>query len=178
MSARAALCVTRFAETGREPCCDGGAMRYRSERTLAALLLAALVGCAPLATPPATERAGTVPAACALTEPQAIAIAERFVRDNGYTAAPPDLTAYRPEPGDHGSVSEVLAARRDTLTQSADMAAKAPDSEQWLVLFRFTGAAPGREHPEHGDEIGRVVRLDPCGRPIRVERQPAVLDAR
>ena len=85
--------------------------------------------------------------ACVVTEQQLMANAERFVREHGYA---------------------------DALAPRATLAIHAADGQQWLVLFPYAAADP--DEPADARPHGRVVRLDACGRPLRLERSDIYLD--
>jgi hypothetical protein len=119
-----------------------------------------------------------------LTEDLAIRTAEEFIKDNGYTNAPPteDKSKLVPESIDGGIDNEGLKHRRDTLEPRAYGVIQGGRSgDGWYVVFRFN-----RDNPEYRqimtdfeqtyEKYGRAVVMDRLGENLRVEHQDIGLE--
>ena len=104
----------------------------------------------------------------AATEKIAVQVAERFIRDNGYTDQPAavDRSNISREALESGDVSERLAHRHATLESRAHGVSAA--AAGWYVVFRYKGQATNPH--------GRAVWVDSYGRAVKVEHQDFVLD--
>ena len=98
-----------------------------------------------------------------LSEPEAVRLAERFVRVNGYTDLPPDRSRLVPESVVYStSADEELNHRRNTLEKSAVGAAGGVD--RWVVYFQY----------QHRDtEYRRAVVMDVGGGHVHIMHQDA-----
>lgn len=100
-----------------------------------------------------------------LDEKMAIAAAEKFIVDNGYTDLPPlqDETQISYEPIERKSApGEILQTRHNTLERKAYSIGKGRKGSKlgWTVGFRYKGG---------DDKSGRAVTMDLDGGNIRVE---------
>jgi hypothetical protein len=101
-----------------------------------------------------------------ITRYQAITLAERIIKENGYTGAPVDKSHYRSESLEFGSdTNSILLRRKGTLKPRAygTLIGRKSDSLGWTVAFEYT-------KPENKSEpVGRAVTMDLDGGNIRVE---------
>ena len=102
-----------------------------------------------------------------LTESEAIALAEQFVAQNGYTDVPPDKTKLSYATIEwQSNVDRMLQERRGTLERRAYgiVSGRKGDSRGWTVVFRYT-------HPidRRARSTGRVVTMNLDGSEPRVE---------
>jgi hypothetical protein len=91
----------------------------------------------------------------------AIAAAEEFIADNGYTESPPstDAAKWRPELQEERlPLAAVVASRRGQLLQGATglFPGRAGEGEGWTILFKYR-QQPGNRKPGSSGEYGRGV---------------------
>src|SRR5882672_7653488 len=118
----------------------------------------------------------------ALSEAEAVAVAEQFVADNGYTDRPADLSKLKLELLDSlskTSLARIAAGRHGQLERNAwgvlRVRSRAPG---WTVVFRYRSQANGNALllTEEGEQIedpdlARAVTMDPDGGNIRIEHK-------
>jgi hypothetical protein len=110
-------------------------------------------------------------AARPVDEKEAVRIAERFVRENGYTDfVPIDLTALQPEGIEDGDRDQWPAQRAKTLLPAAKGIRKGAldDPKGWTVGFAYVKPLQ--------DKIGRAVTMDDFGERVRMQHQDFMLD--
>ncbi|MBU8978253.1 hypothetical protein JI752_019065 [Lysobacter sp. MMG2] len=106
----------------------------------------------------------------ALTQRAAVALAEQFVAESGYTGLPPEQITKTPlylEPFEpSGTRRQVLQQRHNTLQPKAIGARVGRRGGQtgWSVAFAYTSSSLGK-----GDSC-RVVTMDEDGANMRIER--------
>lgn len=138
------------------------------------------------AAPPARSGlCSTSPVERKLEAAEAVRLAECFIAQNGYTAAPPmeDKSNLAYESIDVGPPAEkALEARRDTLEPNAYSYGKdGRHKGGWIVIFR------GKYKPEYAEalleygekdrETGRCVTMDAQGNHMRMEHQDCYLSS-
>lgn len=109
----------------------------------------------------------------AISKQAAVALAEKFVRENGYTDAAPE---YIKQHLDFESIewadsrNELLKQRRDTLLPKAIGAKRGArrDADGWSIAFDFTSRMPA------GRGICRVVTMSQDGSDIRIQHVDGV----
>jgi hypothetical protein len=105
-----------------------------------------------------------------LDEKMAIAAAEKFIADNGYTDLPPmkDKSGLAHESIEWtNDVDELLKQRHDSLERKAFAISKhGRTGSGWTVGFRYKGG---------GDKTGRAVTMDVNGGNIRMQHQDVFL---
>lgn len=127
--------------------------------------LVVLLTCAGCVTPDHDARPRS--AEVRVSRAEAVALAERFIRENGYTDAP---AAEVKESLDNefiqvgGSRERLLESRRNTLLPRAIGVKKL--SEGWGVAFQGVQSA----------EVCRVVTMARDGRSVRIEHQNGICD--
>lgn len=102
-----------------------------------------------------------------LTQSEAVALAEQFVAQNGYTDLPPDKTTLSSETIEwETNVDRRLQERHGTLERRAYgiVSGRKGRSPGWTVVFRYT-------HPidRHARSTGRAVTMNLDGSDARVE---------
>jgi len=108
-----------------------------------------------------------------LTQSEAVALAEQFIAQNGYTDLPPDKTKLTHETIEWESdVDTMLQQRHDTLERSAyGFRSGRKGSEQgWTVVFRYKH--PGDRRMQSN---GRAVTMNLDGSKPRVEHVDFIL---
>lgn len=149
----ARLLMSAFDPKRSFPCIENGAQAM--DRVVLAVLLALLVLCQP-------ARAQT------LNQKAAVALAEQFVAENGYTSAKPDRIKQRLdfEAIERAKIrSEMLLQRHNTLQPKA-IGAKVGgkgSSAGWSIAFAYSSQVRGSK------DSCRVVTVDADGSNIRVE---------
>ena len=110
-----------------------------------------------------------------LTREAAILLAEKFIRDNGYTDREVSLdTPVVNESFElYATREEQLKRRFDTLKPKA-VGAKLV-GEQWTVGFEYTDAIK-EKYPAGGRTTGRAVRFDAYGNNMQVMHKDLFLD--
>ena len=108
-----------------------------------------------------------------LTESEAVALAERFIAENGYTDLPPDRTKLSHETIESESnTDKMLEQRHDTLERRAYgvRSGRKGSGPGWTVVFRY-------KHPRDGQmrSNGRAVTMNLDGSKPRVEHVDFIL---
>jgi hypothetical protein len=126
---------------------------------------------------PVRLRFAEPPAPAAEPSPEAkhaIEVAERFVRDNGYTdLAPEDPASIKPESLQFGDdPKQWLEMRRGTLRPRAYgyKPGGRSGAEGWAIAFEYTNPTAD------GKGLGRAVTMDASGANLRMEHQDCYLD--
>ena len=103
-----------------------------------------------------------------LTQSEAVALAERFIAENGYTDLPPDKTKLSYETIEwESNVDLMLKQRHNTLERRAYGVRRGGKGESgWTVAFRY------KRHP---GATGRAVTMNLDGTKARVEHQDFIL---
>jgi hypothetical protein len=122
-----------------------------------------------------------------LSESEAVARAEQFVIENGYTELPADLAKVELEITDHPRkvpIAKIAARRRGELEKDAWGVARGRrgGSPGWTVAFRYGSRMRGRSMLDPSDTIlsadnGRGVTMDPDGENIVIEHVDIRLSA-
>lgn len=107
----------------------------------------------------------------AITEQEAVQLAEVFIAVNGYTNLPAskDKSKLSFELMDNfnGDADKVLASRQDTLEQKAyGIVRERKGKPGWTIVFRYRNGNP---------ENGRVVTMDLDSSNIRIEHKDFIL---
>ena len=106
-----------------------------------------------------------------MNEAEVVAIAERFVSQQGYTDKPADKSQLVRESLERSSdVEKILASRHDTLLPKAFGIVPAGKSSAWLVIFQFKNHTPERN-------TGRAVSVVENGKTVRIIHQDILLKA-
>jgi len=98
-----------------------------------------------------------------LTQAEAVAFAEQFIAQNGYSDLPPDKTKLSCETIEwEGNVDRMLQERHDTLERHAYGVRRGRKGGDpgWTVVFRYKG---------HAGATGRAVTMNLDGSEPRVE---------
>ena len=98
-----------------------------------------------------------------LTQSEAVALAEQFIAQNGYTDLPPDKTKLSYETIElESNVDRMLQQRHGTLERRAYgiVRGRKGGDPGWTVVFRYKG---------HTDATGRAVTMNLDGTEPRVE---------
>ncbi len=108
-----------------------------------------------------------------LSQSEAIALAERFIAENGYTDLPPDKTKLSYETIEwESNVDKMLEQRHDTLERRAYgvLSGRKGDAAGWTVVFRY-------KHPRDRQtrSNGRAVTMNLDGSQPRVEHVDFIL---
>ncbi len=108
-----------------------------------------------------------------LTESEAVALAEKFIVQNGYTDLPPDKTKLSYESIEwEANVDRMLELRHDTLERRAYgvLSGRRGQKSGWTVVFRY-------KHPsdEQTRSNGRAVTMNLDGSKPRVEHVDFIL---
>lgn len=103
-----------------------------------------------------------------LTQSEAVALAEQFIAQNGYTDLPPDKTKISYETIEwESNVDRILQQRHNTLERRAYGVSRGRRGERgWTVVFRYQG---------HAGATGRAVTMNLDGAKARVEHQDFIL---
>lgn len=103
----------------------------------------------------------------------AVALAERFIKTNGYTAAAPTNPGWLAlEPIEFGTISDIIAMRHDTLRPVAYgviRGRRGKGKAGWTIVFQYV-------KPDNPGD-GRAVTMDRDGTPVRVEHEDFYLRA-
>ena len=108
-----------------------------------------------------------------LTQAEAVALAEQFIEQNGYTDLPPDKTKLSYETIEwESNVDKMLEQRHDTLERNAYgfRSGRRGREPGWTVVFRFKH--PGDPQME---STGRAVTMNLDGSKPRVEHVDFIL---
>ena len=108
-----------------------------------------------------------------LTEDEAIARAEEFIKDNGYTDLPPteDKSRLVPEPVFGGTDEDELKLRHNTLQAKAyGIIQGGRTGEGWYVVFRYNS--------NNAENYGRAVSMNGSGENLKVEHQDIGFESR
>ncbi len=108
-----------------------------------------------------------------LTQSEAVALAQQFITQNGYTDLPPDKTKLSYETIEwESNVDKMLAQRHDTLERNAYgfRSGRKGREAGWTVVFRF-------KHPRDPrmESKGRAVTMNLDGSKPRVEHVDFIL---
>src|SRR4051794_12592411 len=108
-----------------------------------------------------------------LTQSEAVAFAERFIAQNGYTDLPPNRKKLSYESIEwESNLNEMLRQRHDTVERHAYGFVRGRNGGEpgWMIVFRF-------KHPEDDDErkLGRAVTMNLDGSKPRVEHVDFIL---
>ena len=103
-----------------------------------------------------------------LTQSEAVALAEQFIAQNGYTDLPPDKTKLSYETIEwESNVSRMLQERHNTLERHAYGVRRGrKGGPGWTVAFRYKG---------HAGATGRAVTMNLDGSEPRVEHVDFIL---
>lgn len=110
-----------------------------------------------------------------IDETEAVAAAECFVIQNGYTDLPPlsDRSRITPENVDPLTDEFGMSLRRDSLERRAATVTR--DNEfwggSWVVMFRMKGRS-AEFYGESSKALGRAVVIDFYGKDIRIQHSP------
>ncbi|QQS30166.1 MAG: hypothetical protein IPM47_04235 [Sphingobacteriales bacterium] len=112
---------------------------------------------------PVTERIS------AMSEQEAIALAEAFVAAQGYTGKQPDLSkvALQFEKNEYASDSAGVLKGRFNMLKPKATGARQYDQKKWLVGFEYTG---------NEENIARAVTMDSIGSKIFMQSQDVRID--
>jgi len=102
-----------------------------------------------------------------LTQSEAVALAEQFIAQNGYTDLPPDKTKLSYETIEwESNVDRMLKGRHDTLQRRAYGVVRGRKGGDlgWTIVFRYRGSS-GRG----ARATGRAVTMNLDGSGLRVE---------
>jgi CubicO group peptidase (beta-lactamase class C family) len=108
-----------------------------------------------------------------LTESEAVALAERFIAENGYTDLPPDKTKLSHETIEwESNTDKMLEQRHDTLERRAYgvRSGRKGSEPGWTVVFRYKHPGDGRSRSN-----GRAVTMNLDGSKPRVEHVDFIL---
>jgi len=115
-----------------------------------------------------------------ITEKQAVEIAEKFVRENGYTALQPRLKQLVSESLECGGTeAEKLLLRHNTLEAKAYEVM--PYTKGWIVVFQYSKEARQKSKVQDGNEsidersAGRAVTMDEFGHEVLMAHQDIFL---
>jgi len=109
----------------------------------------------------------------ALTQSEAVALAERFIAENGYTDLPPDKTKLFYESIEwESNVDKLLEQRHDTLERRAYgfRSGRKGGEPGWTIVFRYKYA-----DDEQMRSAGRAVTMNLDGSKPRVEHVDFIL---
>src|SRR5690349_15601739 len=117
-----------------------------------------------------------------LTEDEAIARAEEFIKDNGYTDLPPseDKSKLVAESVTGGTDAEALKQRHNTLEPKAyGILQDGRSGDDWCVVFRYNqnNIEHRRLIPQMTGRWGRAVAMDRFGENLKVEHQDLGLES-
>jgi hypothetical protein len=121
-----------------------------------------------------------------LSEDEAIARAEEFIKDNGYTDLPPteDKSKLVPESVIGGTEAEGLRLRHNTLEPKAyGIIQGGRNGDGWYVVFRYNRNNQEYERlppdfEQHRERYGRAVVMDRFGGNPKIEHQDIGLESK
>jgi len=134
-------------------------------RSLVFIILFVLVGCQ------TTEKTGNSSSPkTTITKADAIAIAEQFVKKQGYTQIATNISIDQAvfEDGEYASnISKLLETRHNLLQIPAYGARQYGELNKWAVAFTLSNSE---------ENIGRAVIMDTLGQNIKLDKNPIRLD--
>ncbi len=114
-----------------------------------------------------------------VTKKDAITIAERYVRVNGYTEAPADTTDPRlsyTTDEIKGGIEEMLKTRHNTLLPKA---VKSTSTRKgWYITFEYTEEAQKaiNKHQHTPHKLGALISISPTGSYVEMSCQNVILN--